>query len=114
MGLWTLQHLCQWSAIPRHQGPPSTAGNLEETQPYAAVQGTLTLLITDQDRHRMSTAEQSSREKKIVDEYINFIANTFTQVDVNLTELTEASLKYITLQTVIKMIESGRWQETKN
>ena len=62
----------------------------------------------------MSTAEQSSREQKIADEYINFIANTLTQVDVNLTELTEASLKYITLQTVIKMIESGRWQETKN
>ena len=54
-----------------------------------------------------------SREEKIVERYVNFIADTSTPKSINLEDVKKATAEDKTIQKVMYMVRTGRWHEVK-
>ena len=62
-------------------------------------------------RHPSKQTIAASREEKIAEEYVNYIAGTSTPKALTVSKLEEATKSDVTLQAVSKAIETGNWYE---
>ena len=63
-------------------------------------------------RHPAKHAEAVSRQVKVAEEYINFIAATARPIALTLSAVDEATARDETLQAVIEAMQTGRWHDT--
>ncbi len=62
-------------------------------------------------RHPSKQTNAASREQKIAEEYVHYIATTSTPKALTVSEIEEATKADVTLQAVLKAIETGNWYE---
>ncbi len=62
-------------------------------------------------RHPSKQTNAASREQKIAEEYVHYIATTSTPKALTVSEIEEATKADATLQAVLKAIETGNWYE---
>ncbi len=62
-------------------------------------------------RHPSKQTNAASREQKIVEEYVHYIATTSTPKALTVSEIEEATKADVTLQAVLNAIETGNWYE---
>jgi transposase InsO family protein len=62
-------------------------------------------------RHPSSHTEPCSRQEKVAEEYINYIATTSTPTALTLSMIAEATGRDPTLRAVIDAVQSGKWHE---
>ena len=62
-------------------------------------------------RHPSNHTEPYSRQEKVAEEYINYVATTSTPSALTLSMIAEATRRDPTLRAVIDTIESGKWYE---
>ncbi len=62
-------------------------------------------------RHPSKQTNAASREQKIAEEYVHYIATTSTPKALTVSEIEEATKADATLQVVLKAIETGNWYE---
>ena len=61
-------------------------------------------------RHAPTVTEQSRREERVTEEYINYIANNATPKAMTLKELQDGTEQDATLQAVIQAMRSNKWE----
>ena len=62
-------------------------------------------------RHPSKQTNAASREQKIAEEYVHYIATTSTPKALTVSEIEEVTIADATLQAVLKAIETGNWYE---
>ena len=62
-------------------------------------------------RHPSKQTNAASREQKIAEEYVHYIATTSTPKALTISEIEETTKADVTLQGVLKAIETGNWCE---
>ena len=83
-------------------------------QPYAITMQYTTGKDNSADymsRHPSNKNIVSSRQEKMAEQYVNFILDSDVPTALTLEEIQSATAQYPTLQTVIKNLNTGRWQE---
>jgi hypothetical protein len=63
-------------------------------------------------RHPLRDVTPNSRQEKVAEEFVNFLAETSTPKAINLTDLKSATRNDATLQAVMKALQTGKWHET--
>ena len=64
-------------------------------------------------RHPSNKNIVSGRQEKMAEQYVNFILDSDVPTALTLEEIQSATAQGPTLQTVIKNLNTGRWQEVK-
>ncbi len=63
-------------------------------------------------RHPLRNVTSNSRQEKVAEEFVNFLAETSTPKAISLTDLKSATRNDATLQAVMKAVQTGKWYET--
>ncbi|CAB3996621.1 Hypothetical predicted protein [Paramuricea clavata] len=63
-------------------------------------------------RHPLRDVTPNSRQEKVAEEFVNFLAETSMLKAINLTDLRSATRHDATLQAIMKAVQTGKWHET--
>ena len=63
-------------------------------------------------RHLLHNITPNSRQEKVAEEFVNFLAETSMPKAISLTDLKSATRNDATLQAVMKAVQTGKWHET--
>ncbi len=62
-------------------------------------------------RHPLRNVTPNSRQEKVAEEFVNFLAETSTPKAISLTDLKSATRNDATLQALMKAVQTGKWHE---
>ena len=62
-------------------------------------------------RHPLSDVTPNSRQEKVAEEFVNYLAETSTPKTINLNDLKLAIRNDVTLQAVITAVQTGKWYD---
>ena len=63
-------------------------------------------------RHPCRDVAPNTRQEKVAEEFINFVAENSLPKTINLTDLKSATRNDATLQAVMKAVQTGKWYES--